>query len=44
MTRPLRLGTREAVALVAALRAIEAALGDAWTPSGPRCCAPRSPS
>ena len=32
MTRPLRLGAREAVALVAALRAVEAALGDAMDP------------
>ena len=32
MTRPLRLGAREAVALVAALRAIDAALGDAMDP------------
>lgn len=32
MTRPLRLGAREAVALVAALRAVDAALGDAMDP------------
>ncbi|MEZ0447434.1 helix-turn-helix transcriptional regulator [Cellulomonas sp. ICMP 17802] len=32
MTRPLRLGAREAVALVAALRAVDAALGDALDP------------
>ena len=32
MTRPLRLGAREAVALVAALRALDAALGDALDP------------
>ena len=30
MTRPLRLGTREAVVLVAALRAMAAALGPRW--------------
>ncbi|MBO3085587.1 helix-turn-helix transcriptional regulator [Cellulomonas fengjieae] len=32
MTRPLRLGAREAVALVAALRAVEGALGSAMDP------------
>ncbi|WP_421741455.1 helix-turn-helix transcriptional regulator [Cellulomonas sp.] len=32
MTRPLRLGAREAVALVAALRALDAALGPALEP------------
>jgi len=32
MTRPLRLGAREAVALVAALRALDAALGPALDP------------
>ena len=32
MTRPLRLGAREAVVLVAALRAIDSALGDALEP------------
>lgn len=33
MTRPLRLGTREAVALVAALRAMEEALGPSLEPA-----------
>jgi proteasome accessory factor C len=32
MTRPLRLGAREAVVLVAALRAVDSALGDALDP------------
>ena len=36
MTRPLRLGAREAVALVAALRALDAALGDAHGPGAGR--------
>src|SRR5690606_28358967 len=32
MTRPLRLGTREAVSLIAALRALDEALGPALAP------------